>query len=69
MDGQHALEYARERYAYTEGDRQRTKNQQQVLMGIINEATNQVSLQSMLLLWMRWLILSLQQCQMKKFRI
>lgn len=39
LDGQHALEYARERYAYTEGDRQRTKNQQQVLMGIINEAT------------------------------
>lgn len=39
LDGEHALAYARERYAYTEGDRQRTKNQQQVLMGIVNEAT------------------------------
>lgn len=39
LDGQHALAYARERYSYTEGDRQRTKNQQQVLMGILNEAT------------------------------
>lgn len=39
LDGQHALAYARERYSYTEGDRQRTKNQQQVLMGIVNEAT------------------------------
>lgn len=38
LDGQHALAYARERYSYTEGDRQRTKNQQQVLMGIVNEA-------------------------------
>ena len=34
-----ALAYARERYSYTEGDRQRTKNQQQVLMGIVKEAT------------------------------
>ena len=39
LDGEHALAYARERYSYTEGDRQRTKNQQQVLMGILNEAT------------------------------
>lgn len=39
LNGHDALEYARERYAYTEGDRQRTKNQQQVLMGIVNEAT------------------------------
>lgn len=37
--GEEALEYARERYAYVEGDRQRTKNQQQVLMGIVKEAT------------------------------
>lgn len=37
--GKEALDYARERYAYTEGDRQRTKNQQQVLMGIVKEAT------------------------------
>lgn len=39
LNGHDALEYVRERYAYTEGDRQRTKNQQQVLMGIVNEAT------------------------------
>lgn len=39
LNGHDALEYARERYAYTEGDRQRTKNQQQVLMGIVNDAT------------------------------
>ena len=39
LNGHDALEYARERYAYTEGDRQRTKNQQQVLMGIVNEIT------------------------------
>ena len=39
LDGEHALAYARERYSYTEGDRQRTKNQQQVLMEIVNEAT------------------------------
>lgn len=37
--GEEALEYARERYAYAEGDRQRTKNQQQVLMGIVKEVT------------------------------
>ena len=40
MNGEQALGYARERYAYTEGDRQRTKNQQQVLMGIIDKITS-----------------------------
>lgn len=39
LNGEQALAYARERYSYTEGDRQRTKNQQQVLMGIVKEAT------------------------------
>ena len=39
LNGQQALAYARERYSYEEGDRQRTKNQQQVLMGIVREAT------------------------------
>lgn len=39
LNGQQALAYARERYSYEEGDRQRTKNQQQVLMGIVKEAT------------------------------
>lgn len=40
LNGEQALGYARERYAYTEGDRQRTKNQQQVLMGIVNKVTS-----------------------------
>ena len=31
MDGEHALAYARERYAYASGDRHRIMNQQQVL--------------------------------------
>lgn len=40
LNGEQALAYSRERYAYTEGDRQRTKNQQQVLMGIIDKITS-----------------------------
>lgn len=40
LNGQQALVYSRERYAYTEGDRQRTKNQQQVVMGIIDKMTS-----------------------------
>ena len=40
LNGEQALGYARERYSYTEGDRQRTKNQQQVLMGIIDKITS-----------------------------
>lgn len=39
LNAQQALAFARERYSYTEGDRQRTKNQQQVLMGIVKETT------------------------------
>lgn len=39
LNAEQALAYARERYSYTEGDRQRTKNQQQVLMGIVKEVT------------------------------
>lgn len=39
LNGEQALAFARERYSYTEGDRQRTNNQQQVLMGIVKEAT------------------------------
>lgn len=39
LNAKQALAFARERYSYTEGDRQRTKNQQQVLMGIVKEAT------------------------------
>lgn len=40
LNGSQALAYARERYSYTEGDRQRTKNQQQVVMGIIDKMTS-----------------------------
>ena len=40
LNGEQALGYARERYAYSEGDRQRTKNQQQVLMAIVNKITS-----------------------------
>ena len=39
LNAQQALAFARERYSYTEGERQRTKKQQQVLMGIVKEAT------------------------------
>lgn len=40
LDGEQALAFARERFSYQEGDRQRTKNQQQVVMGIINKVTS-----------------------------
>ncbi|WP_281771623.1 LCP family protein [Faecalitalea cylindroides] len=40
LNGKQALAYARERYSYMEGDRQRTKNQQQVVMGIIDKMTS-----------------------------
>lgn len=38
LNGEAALAYSRERYAYSEGDRQRVKNQQEVLMAIVNKA-------------------------------
>ncbi len=40
LNGQAALCYARERYAYLDGDRQRVKNQQEVLMAIVKKATS-----------------------------
>lgn len=40
LNGELALSFARERYAYTEGDRQRTKNQQLVLKGIVDKITS-----------------------------
>ncbi|RHE34412.1 LCP family protein [Holdemanella porci] len=40
LNGEQALAFARERYAYTEGDRQRTKNQQLVLMAIVDKITS-----------------------------
>lgn len=39
VNGQCALAYARERYAYATGDRHRVKNQQEVLGAIIKKAT------------------------------
>lgn len=40
LDGARALAYSRERHAYTNGDIQRAKNQQQVLEAIIDKATS-----------------------------
>lgn len=40
LNGDAALAYSRERYAYTEGDRQRVRNQQQVLQAIAKKATS-----------------------------
>lgn len=40
IDGKTALNFSRERYAYVDGDRQRTRNQQIVLMGIIDAVTS-----------------------------
>lgn len=40
LNGEQALAYARERFSYEEGDRQRTKNQQQVVMGIIDKMSS-----------------------------
>ncbi len=45
MDGEKALAYARERYAYASGDRHRIKNQQQVLEAVLTKAlTNKSTL-------------------------
>lgn len=38
LNGDQALAFARERYAYSEGDRQRVRNQQQVLMAVAKKA-------------------------------
>lgn len=38
LNGEEALEFARERYAFSEGDRQRGKNQMEVIKGIMNKA-------------------------------
>ena len=44
MDGKKALAFARERYAYSEGDRHRVKNQQDVLTAIIKKVTSSTTL-------------------------
>lgn len=38
VNGEQALAFARERYAFSEGDRQRGKNQMAVIQGVINKA-------------------------------
>lgn len=40
LDGERALSFARERYAYIDGDNQRVRNQQMVLKAIFNKATS-----------------------------
>lgn len=40
LNGEAALAYSRERYAYLEGDRQRVKNQQQVFQAVIEKLTS-----------------------------
>jgi len=40
LDGEEALAFSRERYAFASGDRERGKNQMRVLTGIINKITS-----------------------------
>ena len=40
LDGKCALRFARERYAYLDGDRHRGRNQQEVIKAIFNKATS-----------------------------
>ncbi len=40
LDGERALSFARERYAYIDGDNQRVRNQQMVLKAIFDKATS-----------------------------
>ena len=44
LDGKCALAFSRERYSYIEGDRHRVKNQQDVVIAIINKALNSKTL-------------------------
>ena len=44
MDGFHALMFARERYAFKDGDVQRVKDQQKVLTAIIKKVTSSTTL-------------------------
>lgn len=44
MDGEHALAYSRERYAYASGDRHRVLNQQQVLEAVMKKVISNRSL-------------------------
>ena len=44
LNGAQALSFARERYAYSDGDRQRGKNQQQVIQAIFNKMISDKSI-------------------------
>lgn len=44
LNGEQALSFARERKAFAAGDRQRVKNQQAVISGIINKATGSTAI-------------------------
>ena len=44
LNGEEALSFVRERKAFSEGDRQRVKNQQAVISGIINKATGSTAI-------------------------
>ena len=44
MDGEHALAYARERYAYKDGDEHRVRNQQQVFEAVFNKVIKNKSI-------------------------
>ena len=44
MDGEMALAFCRERYAYTTGDRHRVQNQQDVMSAIIKKITSSTTL-------------------------
>ncbi|MBR3786561.1 MAG: LCP family protein [Firmicutes bacterium] len=44
LNGEQALSFVRERKAFSEGDRQRVKNQQAVISGIINKATGSTAI-------------------------
>jgi LCP family protein required for cell wall assembly len=43
LDGEHALAFARERYAFADGDNERVRNQQRVLEAIIDKITTDKS--------------------------
>lgn len=44
LDGEMALAFARERYAFSDGDVQRVKNQQKVIEAVINKVTSSTAL-------------------------
>lgn len=47
LNGDEALAFARERHSFPDGDRQRGKNQQKVIKGIVNKATSPAVIKSL----------------------